>query len=111
MSELRRFMRANPQVVALLVVCLVLGIGTFLLVIFGLVASGSDTTNGEPSGWRVPPARVVAGTPGVVPRTPGAIPPTPGVVPRTRAAGSANASAVAVMRLVAPAGSQPPPRA
>jgi len=47
-------MRANPQVLALLIVCLVLGIGTFLLVIFGLITSGHTATNGEPSGWRMP---------------------------------------------------------
>lgn len=44
------FFRANPQVLVLLVVCLVLGIGTFLAVLFGLVTAGSDQTNGEPSG-------------------------------------------------------------
>jgi predicted nucleotidyltransferase len=43
-------MRANPQVLALLIICLVLGIGTFLIVLFGIAASGSGTTNGEPSG-------------------------------------------------------------
>jgi hypothetical protein len=32
------------------VICLVLGLGTFLAVVFGLVAAGSDTTTGEPSG-------------------------------------------------------------
>ena len=44
------FFRQNPQVFILLLVCLILGIGTFLVVIFGLVASGSSTTDGEPSG-------------------------------------------------------------
>jgi hypothetical protein len=44
------FFRANPQVFVLLVVCLVLGIGTFLAVLFGLVTAGSDQTTGEPSG-------------------------------------------------------------
>jgi hypothetical protein len=44
------FFRANPQVLVLLVICLVLGIGTFLAVLFGLVTAGSDQTNGEPSG-------------------------------------------------------------
>jgi hypothetical protein len=45
-----KFFRANPQVFALVVICLVLGLGTFLAVIFGLISSGSTTTNGEPSG-------------------------------------------------------------
>ena len=44
------FFRANPQVLVLLVVCLVLGIGTFVAVLFGLVTAGSDQTTGEPSG-------------------------------------------------------------
>ena len=44
------FFRANPQVFVLLVVCLVLGLGTFLAVVFGLVTAGSDQTTGEPSG-------------------------------------------------------------
>jgi len=50
MAELRRFFRANPQVLALLVICLVLGLGTFLAVMFGLISAGSTTTTGEPSG-------------------------------------------------------------
>ncbi|MBV9336638.1 MAG: hypothetical protein JO243_12170 [Solirubrobacterales bacterium] len=43
-------MRANPQVFVLLVICLVLGLGTFLAVVFGLLAAGSGQTTGEPSG-------------------------------------------------------------
>jgi hypothetical protein len=43
-------MRENPQVLVLLLICLVLGLGTFLAVIFGLLSSGPGTTNGEPSG-------------------------------------------------------------
>lgn len=50
MAELRHFFRQNPQVLALLVICLVLGIGTFLAVIFGLISAGSANNNGEPSG-------------------------------------------------------------
>jgi hypothetical protein len=45
-----KFFRSNPQALALLVICLVLGLGTFLAVIFGLISAGSTTTNGEPSG-------------------------------------------------------------
>jgi hypothetical protein len=44
------YFRANPQVFVLLLVCLVLGLGTFLAVLFGLVTAGSDQTTGEPSG-------------------------------------------------------------
>ena len=34
----------------LLIICLVLGLGTFLAVMFGLVSSGSTTTTGFPEG-------------------------------------------------------------
>lgn len=44
------FFRANPQAFVLLIVCLVLGLGTFLAVLFGLVTAHSDQTTGEPSG-------------------------------------------------------------
>ena len=44
------YFRANPQVFVLLAVCLVLGLGTFLAVLYGLVTAGSDQTTGEPSG-------------------------------------------------------------
>ena len=46
----RAFLRANPQVAVLLVVCLVLGIGTFVAVLIALATAGSDQTTGEPSG-------------------------------------------------------------
>ena len=50
MQEVIKFLRANPQAFVLLVICIVLGIGTFLAVIFGLVTAPSDQTTGEPSG-------------------------------------------------------------
>ncbi len=50
MRDIKEFLRANPQVFVLLVICVVLGVGTFLAVIFGLLSSGSTTTSGEPSG-------------------------------------------------------------
>lgn len=50
MRDVRRFLRANPQVLILLLICLVLGLGTFLAVIFGLISAGSDQTTGDPSG-------------------------------------------------------------
>jgi hypothetical protein len=43
-------MRQNPQLLVLLLICVVLGLGTFLAVLFGLIAAGSSTTTGEPSG-------------------------------------------------------------
>ena len=45
-----KYLRANPQLFALLIVCLVLGLGTFLVVMYGLISSGSTTTTGEPEG-------------------------------------------------------------
>jgi hypothetical protein len=50
MHDVRRFFRANPQVLVLLVICVVLGLGTFLAVMIGLASSGSDQTTGDPSG-------------------------------------------------------------
>ena len=44
------FFRANPQVFVLFLVCLILGLGTLLAVIFGLVTAGGGQTTGEPSG-------------------------------------------------------------
>ncbi len=50
MRDITKFLRANPQVFVLLVICVVLGLGTFLAVIFGLLSFGSTKTSGEPSG-------------------------------------------------------------
>jgi hypothetical protein len=44
------FLRANPQVFILLLICVVLGLGTFLAVLFGLLTTTSGQTTGEPSG-------------------------------------------------------------
>ena len=49
-GDLVRFLRANPQVFILLLVCLILGIGTFLAVVFGILTAGSTTTTGQPNG-------------------------------------------------------------
>jgi hypothetical protein len=48
MRDLRNYLRANPQVFVLLVICLVLGIGTFLVVIVSLASSGGHLT-GDPN--------------------------------------------------------------
>jgi hypothetical protein len=48
-QDLIRYLRANPQALLLLIVCLVLGLGTFIVVIIALIASGSTKTTGEPS--------------------------------------------------------------
>ncbi len=50
MHPVLRFLRANPQVFALLVISVVLGLGTFLVVIFAVASSGSTTTTGQPDG-------------------------------------------------------------
>ena len=59
MRELKKFFRANPQVLVLLIICLVLGLGTFLAVVFGLISAGSGTTSGEPSGVIGPLVRLI----------------------------------------------------
>jgi hypothetical protein len=50
MQDVIRFLRANPQVLILVIVCLVLGLGTFFIVVFGLLSAHSSKTTGEPSG-------------------------------------------------------------
>jgi hypothetical protein len=50
MRELRDYFRKNPQVLALLIICVVLGIGTFVAVLISLVSSGPGQITGEPSG-------------------------------------------------------------
>jgi hypothetical protein len=50
MQDMIRFFKANPQVLILLLICLILGLGTFLAVIFGLASSGPGHVSGEPSG-------------------------------------------------------------
>ena len=44
--EVTSFLRENPQVLILLIICLVLGLGTFIVVLLGVAGSGSTTTNG-----------------------------------------------------------------
>jgi hypothetical protein len=44
------YFKANPQVFLLLVICVVLGLGTFIAVVIALAASGNSTPTGEPSG-------------------------------------------------------------
>ena len=50
MRDVVKFFRANPQVFVLLLICLILGLGTFLAVLFGLVTAGPGNNTGEPSG-------------------------------------------------------------
>jgi hypothetical protein len=50
MHDLVQFFRRNPQALALLVICVVLGIGTFIAVLIALGTSGNTTGPGYPSG-------------------------------------------------------------
>ncbi|HTU95645.1 MAG TPA: hypothetical protein VMF14_07370 [Solirubrobacteraceae bacterium] len=50
MRAVVKYFRANPQVFLLFLVCLVLGLGTFIAVLVALVQSGNTTPTGEPSG-------------------------------------------------------------
>jgi hypothetical protein len=50
MQDVWKFLRSNPQVMVLLLICLILGLGAFLAVLFGVLAAKSGTTTGEPSG-------------------------------------------------------------
>jgi hypothetical protein len=50
MRDVRRYFRENPQVLVLLLICLILGLGTFLVVLFAIAGSGRGHLTGEPSG-------------------------------------------------------------
>lgn len=50
MKPLGAYLKANPQVLILVIICLVLGIGTFVVVLLGIAGSGSTTTDGFSSG-------------------------------------------------------------
>jgi hypothetical protein len=45
-----KYFRANPQVFVLFIICVVLGLGTFIAVLIALVQTGATTPAGEPSG-------------------------------------------------------------
>ena len=65
MRDVVKFVRANPQAFVLLVICVVLGLGTFLAVLFGLITASPGTNAGEPSG-AVLAAHAAAGGCGVL---------------------------------------------
>ena len=57
MRDVVKFFRANPQAFVLLLICVVLGLGTFFAVLFGLISAGPGANNtGEPSGAILGPA-------------------------------------------------------
>jgi predicted benzoate:H+ symporter BenE len=48
-KKAQEFFRANPQAFLLLVICVVLGIGSFLAIVISLASSGGHNT-GQPEG-------------------------------------------------------------
>jgi hypothetical protein len=54
-----RYFRANPQAFVLLVICVVLGVGTFIAVLIAIAGSGQSQVSGEPSGLIAPLAALV----------------------------------------------------
>ena len=50
MRDVVNFFRGNPQALVLLIICVVLGFGTFVAIVIALATAGSGTTTGEPSG-------------------------------------------------------------
>jgi hypothetical protein len=50
MRAVVNYFRANPQVFVLVLICVVLGLGTFIAVLVALVQSGNAAPSGEPSG-------------------------------------------------------------
>lgn len=83
MANFRRFVRTYPQVFALLMICLILGLGTFLAVVFGLITAGKNASpTGEPSGVVAPWAHAAVHTP---PWAHAAVHSPPGAPPRSRA--------------------------
>ena len=50
MRGMVKFFRSNPQALVLLIICVVLGLGTFIAVLFSLAQHSNGSLNGEPSG-------------------------------------------------------------
>lgn len=50
MQGVIKFFRANPQAFVLLIICVVLGLGTFIAVMVALATDPSGQTTGDPSG-------------------------------------------------------------
>jgi hypothetical protein len=48
--DIVNFFRRNPQALALLLICLVLGIGAFIAVLIGIGSSGTKNSPVYPSG-------------------------------------------------------------
>ncbi len=54
MHPLVRWFRDNPQAFVLLLICVVLGLGTFIAVVISLASSGGPHVTGDPSGVIAP---------------------------------------------------------
>lgn len=50
MHDLVEFFRRNPQALALLIICLILGVGTFIAVLISIAGSSNHKGPGYPSG-------------------------------------------------------------
>ena len=50
MRGMAKFFRSNPQALVLLIICIVLGLGTFIAVLISLAQHSNGSLNGEPSG-------------------------------------------------------------
>lgn len=50
MHGIVEFFRRNPQALALLIICLLLGIGTFIAVVISIAGSSNHTGPGYPNG-------------------------------------------------------------
>ena len=50
MGAVWKYLRSNPQVLLLLLICVILGLGAFIAVLVGLLSAKSGSTTGEPSG-------------------------------------------------------------
>ena len=50
MRGMAKFFRANPQALVLLIICIVLGLGTFIAVLISVSQHPNGSLNGEPSG-------------------------------------------------------------
>ncbi len=50
MRDLVNFFRRNPQALALLLICVILGLGTFVAVLIAVASSGKTTGPGYPNG-------------------------------------------------------------
>jgi hypothetical protein len=50
MRAMVKFFRSNPQALILLIICVILGLGTFIAVLISLAQHSNGSLNGEPSG-------------------------------------------------------------